>query len=305
MVNTLSVINKNVAEDVKSFIDRCEERFDSYVDGVVKSFLSDSDYDIVLLAGPSSSGKTTTAGIIAQKIRSSGRNAYIVSLDDFYLNREDIPVNDEGLKDYENVTALDIGLIHKSFADLIEKRKAELPVFDFTTGTRSEKTKQISLEKDDVLVVEGLHALNPVITEGLDESHLYRIYISVSSRIFADDGKILLNKRNIRLIRRMIRDYEHRNSSVENTLQMWQGVLNGEDKFLFPFESFADVKINSFHSYEPCLFRNEALSLLDELSEKSEYYDKAEELKSALSLFNEIDASFLPQNSLLNEFITV
>ncbi len=305
MVNTLSVINKNVAEDVKSFIDRCEERFDSYVDGVVKSFLSDSDYDIVLLAGPSSSGKTTTAGIIAQKIRSSGRNAYIVSLDDFYLNREDIPVNDEGLKDYENVTALDIGLIHKSFADLIENRKAELPVFDFTTGTRSEKTKQISLEKDDVLVVEGLHALNPVITEGLDESHLYRIYISVSSRIFADDGKILLNKRNIRLIRRMIRDYEHRNSSVENTLQMWQGVLNGEDKFLFPFESFADVKINSFHSYEPCLFRNEALSLLDEVSEKSEYYDKAEELKSALSLFNEIDASFLPQNSLLNEFITV
>ena len=209
------------------------------------------------------------------------------------------------VKDYENVTALDIDLIHKSFGDLIRKRKAELPIFDFTTGCRSEKTKHIELEKDDVIVVEGLHALNPVITDGLDESHLYRIYISVSSRVFADDGKILMNKRNLRLVRRMIRDYEHRNSSVENTLFMWQGVLDGEDKFLFPFESFADVKINSFHAYEPCLFRNEAISLLNEVSEKSEYYEKAEELMSALSLFNEIDTSLLPEKSLLNEFVTV
>ena len=305
MVNTLSQINKMADEDAGKFIRRCEERFDNCVSDVVSAFLADSDYDIVLLAGPSSSGKTTTAGIIADKIRLSGRNAYIVSLDDFYLNRADIPFNEQGLKDYENVTALDIDLIHKSFGDLIRKRKAELPVFDFTTGCRSEKTKHIELEKDDVIVVEGLHALNPVITDGLDESHLYRIYISVSSRVLADDGKILMNKRNLRLVRRMIRDYEHRNSSVENTLFMWQGVLDGEDKFLFPFESFADVKINSFHAYEPCLFRNEAISLLNEVSEKSEYYEKAEELMSALSLFNEIDTSLLPEKSLLNEFVTV
>lgn len=305
MVNTVSLINAKVAEDRAGFINSCEKEFDESVDSVVEKFLSNPSCDMVLLAGPSSSGKTTTANILAKKIRSSGRNAYIVSLDDFYLDRADIPLNEEGMKDYENVTALDIQLIHKCFAELIEKRKSELPVFDFMTGCRSEKTKHIELEKGDVLVVEGLHALNPVITDGLDETHLYRIYISVSSRIFSDNGKILLNKRNLRLVRRMIRDYEHRNSSVENTLFMWQGVLSGEDKFLFPFESYADVKINSFHSYETCIFKDEALSLLEKVPSDSIYYDLVEELKYALSLFVGIDKKFLPEKSLLNEFLSI
>lgn len=305
MVNTLSLINKNAAEDAEKFITACEKRFNSSVSDVVNEFLSNSDYDIVLLAGPSSSGKTTTAGILSQKIQKSGRNAYTVSLDDFYMNRDDIPLNEDGMKDYENVTALDIGLIHKCFNDLIEERKAELPVFDFTTGKRSDKTKHIELEKNDVIIVEGLHALNPVITDGLDESHLYRIYISVSSRVTGDDGKILLNKRNLRLIRRMIRDYSHRNSPVENTFFMWQGVLKGEDKFLFPFESYANVKINSFHAYETCIFKNEALRLLNEVGEDSEFYEKAQELIGAISLFEEIEPSLLPKTSLLNEFLTI
>lgn len=305
MVNTLSLINKNVSEDAEKFIAACEKRFDTAVSDVVNEFLVNSDYDIVLLAGPSSSGKTTTAGILSQKIKKSGRNAYTVSLDDFYMNRDDIPLNDDGMKDYENVTALDIGLIHKCFNDLIEKRKAELPVFDFTTGRRSTQTKHIELEKNDVIIVEGLHALNPVITDGLDESHLYRIYISVSSRVTGDDGKILLNKRNLRLIRRMIRDYRHRNSPVENTFFMWQGVLKGEDKFLFPFESYANVKINSFHAYETCIFRSEALRLLNEIEEDNEHFEKAQELIGAISLFEEIEPSLLPETSLLNEFLTI
>ena len=304
MVNTLSLINKKSAKNAQDFINACEERFDSAVNAVVDRFLSVQACDIVLLAGPSSSGKTTTAGILAQKIRSNGRNAFIVSLDDFYFNRADIPLNAEGMKDYENVTALDIDLIHKCFGELIEKRESELPIFDFTTGCRSETTKHIALEKDDVIIVEGLHALNPVITQGLDETHLYKIYISVSSRILDDDGEILLNKRNLRLIRRMIRDYEHRNSSVENTLFMWQGVLSGEDKFLFPFESYADVKINSFHAYEACLFKNEALRLLAEVPSDSVYIEKVKELRNAITRFNSIDVSLLPEKSLLNEFIS-
>lgn len=305
MYNTLSLINKNAIGNTQDFISACEKRFDTAVNEVVEDFLSNSDYDIVMLAGPSSSGKTTTAGILADKIDDSGRNAYIVSLDDFYLNNEDIPVNDEGMKDYENVTALDIELIHKCFNDLIVNRKAELPIFDFMTSHRSEKTKYIELGKDDVIIVEGLHALNPVITDGLDEGHLYRIYISVSSRIMGDNGKILLNKRNLRLIRRMIRDYRHRNSPVENTFFMWQGVLNGEDKFLFPYEKYADVKINSFHGYETCIFKDEALRLLGGVGEDSEYYEKAQELIGAVSLFEKIEPSLLPKTSLLNEFLTL
>ncbi|MBR2315407.1 MAG: nucleoside kinase [Clostridia bacterium] len=305
MYTALSLINKNAKENTQEFIRACESRFDSALNEVTERFLSDSDYDIVLLAGPSSSGKTTTAGILAEKIRRSGRNAYIVSLDDFYLNQDDIPVNEEGLKDYENVTALDIELMHKCFNDLIVNRKAELPIFDFMTSSRSVETKHIELEKDDVIIVEGLHALNPVITDGLDEGHLYRIYISVSSRVSGNDGRILLNKRNLRLIRRMIRDYRHRNSPVEHTFFMWQGVLKGEDKFLFPFESYADVKINSFHAYETCIFKNEALRLLNGVGEKSEFFEKAQELIGAISLFEEIEQTLLPEKSLLNEFLTL
>ncbi len=266
--------------------------------------MSNSDYDIVLLAGPSSSGKTTTAGKLCEEIEKSGRHAYTVSLDDFYLNRADIPFDEDGLKDYENVTALDLELIHKAFAELIEKREADLPIFDFMTGTRKAETKHIELQKDDVIIVEGLHALNPLITEGLDEKYVYKIYISVSTRVLGDDGKILLNKRNLRFIRRMIRDFEHRNSPVEHTFQMWQGVMKGEDKFLFPFESYANVKINSFHPYETCIFKNEALRLLKMVGEGSEYFGVAEDLIDTLKLFEELPVSLLPEKSLLNEFLT-
>lgn len=304
MLNTVTGINERASADVLSFIADEEVRFDTAVSNVVEKFLANSDCDIVLLAGPSSSGKTTTAGIIAEKIRNSGRNAYIVSLDDFYLNAEDIAINEDGAKDYENVTALDIPLIRKCFSQLIEERKSELPIFDFMTSSRSDETKHIELKKDDVIIVEGLHALNPVITEGLDESHLYKIYISVSSRVTDENGKILLNKRNLRLIRRTIRDYKHRNASVEQTLNMWDGVLKGEDKFLFPFESYADVKINSFHAYESCIFKDEALSRFGQVAADSVFYEKAQEIISALNRFVGIEESLLPEKSLLNEFLS-
>lgn len=304
MLNTVTKINERASADAVSFIADEEARFDYAVNDVVGKFLANSDYDIVLLAGPSSSGKTTTAGILSQKIEQSGRKAYVVSLDDFYLDRDDIAINEDGVKDYENVTALDIPCIRRCFRELIEERKSELPIFDFMTGCRSSQTKHIELTKDDVIIVEGLHALNPTITEGLDESHLYKIYISVSSRVTDEDGRILLNKRNLRLIRRTIRDFKHRNASVEQTFLMWDGVLKGEDKFLFPFESYADVKINSFHAYEPCMIKAEALSRFELVPQDSEYYEKAREIVAALNRFVDIDESLLPEKSLLNEFLS-
>ncbi len=304
MLNTLSFINENVKKNTQRFIAECESGYQMAITQVVNEFLSNSDCDIVLLAGPSSSGKTTTAGKLCEEIEKRGRNAYTVSLDDFYLNRSEIPVNEDGLKDFENVTALDIELIHETFSRLVELREAELPIFDFVTGNRMKETKHIELKKDDVIIVEGLHALNPLITEGLDEKYVYKIYISVSTRVLGDNGKILLNKRNLRFIRRMIRDFEHRNSSVERTFTMWQGVMKGEDKFLFPFESYANVKINSFHGYEVCIFKSEALRLLKMVEKNSPFYAKAEELIAVFELFDEISPSLLPEKSLLNEFLT-
>lgn len=298
---TLNDINKNVESNVESFINGAESRFESSVAELADRF--SSDCDIVLLAGPSSSGKTTTAGKIAQKIKNSGRNAYTLSLDDYYRNAADIPLTSEGLKDFENVSALDIDLIHKTFSDLIEKRTAQVPEFDFVSGTRKPETKRMELKKDDLIIVEGIHALNPIITKGLDESHITKVYISVSSRVTDDASRVIFSKRNLRLVRRMIRDYHYRNTSVEKTLSQWSEVLKGEDKYIFPFERNASFRIDSFHPYEPCLFKSEAVELLKNVGEDSDVYPIVSELKNSFSELDTIDMSKLPANSLLREFV--
>ena len=298
---TLNDINENVESNVESFINGAENRFESSVSELADRF--SSDCDIVLLAGPSSSGKTTTAGKIAQKIKNSGRNAYTLSLDDYYRNAADIPLTAEGLKDFENVSALDIDLIHKTFSDLIEKRTAQVPEFDFVSGTRKPETKRVELKKDDLIIVEGIHALNPIITKGLDESHITKVYISVSSRVTDDAGRVIFSKRNLRLVRRMIRDYHYRNTSVEKTLSQWPEVLKGEDKYIFPFERNSSFRIDSFHPYEPCLFKSEAVELLKTVGEDSNVYPIVSELKNSFSELDTIDMSKLPANSLLREFV--
>lgn len=300
---TLSDINKSVASDVESFIESAEEGFDGSVSSLVERFVSDCDCDIVLLAGPSSSGKTTTAGKIVEKINRSGRNAYTLSLDDYYHNAADIPMTDKGVRDFENVSALDIDLIHKTFSDLIENRKATVPEFDFVSGTRKSEMRSIELKKDDVIIVEGLHALNPIITKGLDESHIYKVYISVSSRVTDDDGKVIFSKRNLRLVRRMIRDYHYRNTSVEKTFSQWPEVLKGEDKYIFPYEKNARFRIDSFHPYESSIFRDEAVELLDTVDNASCFYPLAQQLKEDFSRLRPIDISKMPDDSLLREFI--
>lgn len=298
---TLNNINENVESNMESFINDAESRFESSVTELADRFTSDCD--IVLLAGPSSSGKTTTAGKIAQKIKNSGRNAYTLSLDDYYRNAADIPLTEKGLKDFENVSALDIDLIHRTFSDLIEKRTAQVPEFDFVSGTRKLETKRVELKKDDLIIVEGIHALNPIITKGLDESHITKVYISVSSRVTDDSGRVVFSKRNLRLVRRMIRDYHYRNTSVEKTLSQWQEVLKGEDKYIFPFERNASFRIDSFHPYEPCLFKSEAVELLGTVGEDSGVYPIASELKNSFSELDTIDMSKLPADSLLREFV--
>ena len=298
---TLNDINENVESNMESFINDAESRFESSVTELADRFTSDCD--IVLLAGPSSSGKTTTAGKIAQKIKNSGRNAYTLSLDDYYRNAADIPLTEKGLKDFENVSALDIDLIHRTFSDLIEKRTAQVPEFDFVSGTRKPETRKLELKKDDLIIVEGIHALNPIITKGLDESHITKVYISVSSRVTDDSGRVVFSKRNLRLVRRMIRDYHYRNTSVEKTLSQWQEVLKGEDKYIFPFERNASFRIDSFHPYEPCLFKREAVELLGTVGEDSGVYPIASELKNSFSELDTIDMSKLPADSLLREFV--
>ena len=299
---TFCEINR-MAENPAEFLAFCTESYRNRVCSVAKEIFENKSKNIIMLAGPSSSGKTTTASILSKCIEDFGGRAYIVSLDDFYFPRSvGYPLDENGKPDYECVEALDIELIHRCFGELQRFGKSSFPVFDFPSGERIENSKNISLEENDVIIVEGLHALNPVITDTLDESRLFRIYVSVSTRVYGDEGEVLFSKRDLRLIRRTVRDYQFRSTSVERTFEIWESVMRGEDKYLFPYESLADVKINSFHPCEPCVFTQKATALLTE-AVNGEYGEKAKSLINKLSLFKSTDISILPADSLLREFV--
>lgn len=300
---SLSEINYAMKRDAAAFIESCVNEYETCIDSAVENIIKDSRIDIVMLAGPSSSGKTTTAKKLRDGICRRGGNAFIISLDDFYFNRDDIPINPDGLPDYENVTALDIELIEKTFNSLINEREAVIPTFNFQTGKREKKGTSIHIDDNDVIIVEGIHALNPIITQGIDKNHIYKIYISVSSRFTDDEGKVLLSKRNIRFIRRMIRDYHFRASQVEFTCFLWQGVLKGEDEFVFPYKNQADEFINSIHPFEECIFKEEAQALLSHIDENSVYYNEVKRLYDAVERFIPVSRDLLPEDSLLREFI--
>lgn len=299
----LSEINRNARENPTEFIKECEKNFDDKISVIADEISQNQNCDIFLLAGPSSSGKTTTTDKLTQKLGDKNIKAHRVSLDDFYFNREDIPFTKSGAKDYENIAALDLDLIHKSFENLIKNRSADLPVFDFNTGKRSDEENHIELGKDDVIIVEGIHALNPIICKGLDPEHICKAYIGVSTRIITESGQIIFSRRNLRRSRRIIRDFRHRNSSVENTLRQWGEVTQGENKYIFPYEDYADYRIDSFHAYEPGVFKNRITELLKQVDTDSEMYGEALEVMNSFKEIEPISEEFIPKNSLLMEFM--
>lgn len=293
----------SLADAPKKFMLESSQAYHARVDASAKEIFSDESKKIVMLAGPSSSGKTTTAAILSSAMKKLGGKAYTVSLDDFYLPRSAAyPVDENGEPDFECVEALDIELIHLKLYELIKTGKADLPVFDFNTGERINNSKSIELTENDIIIVEGLHALNPVITDNLNEKNLYKIYVSVSSRVYKENSEVLLSKRDLRFIRRMIRDYNFRSMPVERTFEIWSSVMRGEDKYLFPYEELADVKIDSFHPCEPCVLSKTAIELLSSIKD-GEFAGKAAALAEKLRLFKIIDYSSLPEDSLLREFI--
>ncbi|MBP9989007.1 MAG: hypothetical protein KBT46_05855 [Ruminococcus sp.] len=299
---SLSEMYISVNKNKKEFIENSENLFDLRVSQVAEKII-DSSCNIVFLAGPSSSGKTTTAEKLSQKFNEHNIKAHRVSLDDFYINCVDIPLTSNGAKDFENFNSLDLDLLHSSFENLVKNREADLTVFDFKTGTRTENKNHIKLENEDVILVEGIHALNPLIYDGLDEERFCKIFLSVSTMVTDENDDIVFTGRNIRLIRRIIRDFNHRNSSVENTLRQWKEVVIGEEKFIFPFENLADYKIDSFHAFEPCMFKSRVVDLLNQVDNDSEMYSKSKELSACFEKLSFIDEKCLPESSLLMEFL--
>lgn len=299
---TVEEINEKINFNAQSYISKCEKNYRNSIEKIADSILSSDGRKLVMLAGPSSSGKTTTAHILKSFLTEKGRNAVTVSLDDFYLDQKNAPTFPDGRPDFETVHALNIPQITSCIAELIETGEATLPVFDFNTRKPSEKTNEVKIGESDVVIVEGLHALNPLITDPLEKEDILKLYVSVSSRIYAGD-EVLFSKRDIRFIRRMIRDYKFRNSPVDFTFYLWKAVRTGEDKYLFPFSSRADIKIDSIHPYELSVYKNLALELLSHIEKDSVYFQRANELKNKLNHLISLKSEDVPENSLLHEFI--
>lgn len=297
---TVEGITKRM-EDPKAFIDECERVYKDKITSIAKEISEKNGRELIMLAGPSSSGKTTTANMLKKAIEKENRKAKVISLDDFYRDQDVVYTFEDGTTDYETVKAIDTDLVTECLHALMQFGKCNMPRFSFHTKKR-ESYEELTCDKDEIIIVEGLHALNPLITDPLRSESMKKLYVSVSSRIYyGDEG--LFSKRDLRFIRRLIRDYHFRSSEVDYTFYLWNGVRMGEDRYLFPFSGRADMKIDSIHPYEPCLFKKEAIKLLDLVGEDSVYYSTVVLLKEKLGLFPEAEKELIPADSLLREFI--
>lgn len=257
---------------------------------------------IIMLAGPSSSGKTTTSHILTRYLGEMGVRSVTISLDDFFLGAGNAPVLPSGRYDYESIEALDLPLMESCLEDLIFRNRCLMPTFNFEKSRREEAFREVELAPHDVVVVEGIHALNPRVSKGLPEDKIFKIYISVKQGISNLHGEVI-SARELRFIRRLVRDYNFRSSSPENTLTMWKDVCRGEDIYIQPYKRGADVTINSIHLYEPCVFKAMALPLLRQVGRGHESYAMVERLAQALEQFVSISPELIPNDSLMMEFV--
>ena len=257
---------------------------------------------IVFISGASSSGKTTFSKRLQIQLLVDGIKPEVLSMDDYFVNRVDTPKDENGEYDFENVNAVDLPFFREQMKDLMEGKEVNLPTYDFTKGERVFKGNKLKLQKDSVLVIEGLHALNPCILPDVDKSLTYKIYVSTLTTINIDNHNWIPTT-DIRLLRRIVRDYKYRGFSARETIARCPSVIRGEQKWVYPFQEEADVMFNSSHLYELAVLKNYAEPLLFRIRPGEETYDEARRLIRFLSYFLSVSSELVPRSSLIREFI--
>ena len=257
---------------------------------------------VVLIAGPSSSGKTTFCKRLSVQLLASGVKPVQISLDDYFVNRHDTPKDENGELDYESIYALNIPLINEQFNALFRGEEVELPKYNFQTGTSEKSGKKLHLEENNVLVVEGIHALNPLLTEQIANEKKFKIYASALTTILLDNHNYIPTTDN-RLLRRIVRDYKYRGCSAEETIHRWPSVRAGENKWIFPYQEQADVMFNTAMLFELAVIKPQAEEVLEQVPENCEEYAEAYRLRKFLKYFAPLPFRDLPPTSLLREFL--
>ena len=302
-IEKISNLNEKIInKELRDIILVSEALHEKKIAYIADEISSKEDIKVVLIAGPSSSGKTTFANRLGVQLRVNGLHPIPISLDDYFLSREFTPRDEDGNYDFESIHSIDLKLFNEHLKKLFQGEEVEIPKFNFLTGNREWKGKKFKLPEKGVLVIEGIHGLNPILTDEIDSNNKFKIYISALTQLNFDNHNRIATT-DVRKIRRIVRDYLSRGYGAEETLKMWPAIKKGEKENIFLFQEEADVMFNSTLVYELSVLKSYAIKELDKIKPKSPAYHEAVRLKCFLSFFKEIKFSHVPENSILREFI--
>ena len=302
-VNTVYKLNKAIEEDkIKDIIMLDEALHEKKIANIADDIAKQKNVKMILIAGPSSSGKTTFAQRLGLQLRINKIKPVTISVDNYFVERQDTPRDEDGNYDFENIEAIDLKLFNSHLTKLLNGEEIEIPEFDFHVGTKRYNGKKMKLEKDEVLVIEGIHCLNDQLTSSIDKSQKYKIYISALT-VLNMDRYNRISSTDTRLVRRIVRDYQFRGYSAKQTIGSWHNVNRGEEKNIFPYQESANVIFNTSLIYELSVLKKIALPLLKEIKQDELEYAEAQRLINMLKFFREIPAEIVPANSLIKEFV--
>ena len=302
-INFASDLNELVINDkIESLVNVNETYYNNQLNKCAKDIIA-NNMNIVMLAGPSSSGKTTTAKKLAIQLAVLGKDAYVISTDDYFVDRNKTPLDENGNKDFESIDAIDLHSLNEDLLDLLEGKEVILPSFNFIKGIRTLSNKKIKMKDNTILIIEGIHALNPKLTDYIPEKNKYKIYVSVLTGINIDSTN-RISSTETRLIRRIVRDNKYRGYDTLETLKSWDKVKLGEQKYIFPYQNRADFYVDSSLIYEYNALKKYAIECFKQVSKNSKYYYMVDRLENILSYFVEIEnTKIIDNHSILREFI--
>ncbi len=303
-INTVHRLNKKIRSEngVKELILFSEALHEKKIAEIAQKIKEHGNVRMVLIAGPSSSGKTTFAGKLGMSLRVNGIKPVTISVDNYFVERENNPKDEHGNYDFECIEALDLDLFNSQLVDLLAGKEVSLPTFNFTTGCKEYKGNTLKLKEDEILVIEGIHCMNDKLTSLIPKENKFKVYIS-DLTVLNIDYYNRISTTDTRLIRRIVRDHQFRNYSAEQTLRTWYSVNRGEQKNIFPFQEEANCMFNSSIVYELAVLKKFAMPLLEEIPQTSREYSEARRLITLLKYFEDVKPDLIPNNSLLREFI--
>ena len=303
-INTVHRLNRKIKEPngQKELILVSEALHEKKIAEIANKIQERGNVRMVLIAGPSSSGKTTFAGKLGMSLKVNGIKPVTISVDNYFVERENNPVDENGNYDFECIEALDLELFNNQLLDLLAGKEVDLPTFNFNTGHKEYNGNKLKLRNDEILVIEGIHCMNDKLTSLIPKENKFKIYIS-DLTVLNIDYYNRMSTTDTRLIRRIVRDHQFRGYSALDTLQRWNSVNRGEQKNIFPYQEDADCMFNSSIVYELAVLKKYALPLLEEIPNTNIEYMEARRLISLLKYFEDMDSDLIPNNSLLREFI--